>query len=379
MAASAGILSALHATKYVRGYTHPFYRYPAATSPGLARELVLAFTDPDDVVCDPFVGGGTVGVETLAAGRRFLGSDLNELAVFVTKAKTTPVSRKSWDAAAAWASARSLFGEASQSDFAANAWLPEPLGAALASGRSTAEVLNDPGAQRVVLCALLRLGQWALEARDDVPPVEELQERLKALLARMQVGMDDLIAAAADAGITNRSLAGNRAVKCCSASDLSASRAGNRHASQVKLLLTSPPYPGVHVLYHRWQVRGRRETAAPYRVIGAQDGHFMPYYTMGGRSESGKRQYFQTLTETFAALRPLLAPDALVAVVVGFAQPEVQEVEFHSALHAAGYEAHDPLEVPRASLVRDVPNRRWYVRGKKHSAAHEALLFYRVP
>ena len=29
------------------------------------------------------------------------------------------------------------------------------------------------------------------------------------------------------------------------------------------LVVTSPPYPGIHMLYHRWQVDGRKETDAP--------------------------------------------------------------------------------------------------------------------
>jgi hypothetical protein len=37
-------------------------------------------------------------------------------------------------------------------------------------------------------------------------------------------------------------------------------------AGRPKLVLTSPPYPGLHVLYHRWQVKGRRETPAPFWV-----------------------------------------------------------------------------------------------------------------
>ena len=37
----------------------------------------------------------------------------------------------------------------------------------------------------------------------------------------------------------------------------------------IKLVLTSPPYPGVHVLYHRWQVQGRRETPAPFWIVTA--------------------------------------------------------------------------------------------------------------
>ena len=37
-------------------------------------------------------------------------------------------------------------------------------------------------------------------------------------------------------------------------------------------VLTSPPYPGVHVLYHRWQVDGRKEAPGPFWIAGKLDG-----------------------------------------------------------------------------------------------------------
>lgn len=39
----------------------------------LMVELVELFTDPDEVVCDPFAGSGTTGVACLRLGRRFIG------------------------------------------------------------------------------------------------------------------------------------------------------------------------------------------------------------------------------------------------------------------------------------------------------------------
>ena len=33
-----------------------------------------------------------------------------------------------------------------------------------------------------------------------------------------------------------------------------------------RLVVTSPPYPGVHVLYHRWQVDGRKEAPLPFMI-----------------------------------------------------------------------------------------------------------------
>jgi len=40
--------------------------------------LVNQFTDPDDVVLDPFMGSGTTGVACVELGRRFIGMEINK-------------------------------------------------------------------------------------------------------------------------------------------------------------------------------------------------------------------------------------------------------------------------------------------------------------
>ncbi len=378
MPPTAEILRALHGTKYVKGHTHGFYRYPAATAPELIRELLDAFSEPGDLICDPFVGGGTVVVEALAGGRPVLASDLNELAVFVSRAKTSPLSEPAWDAVEEWAADRSIFESLKPQAAAPRAWLPDPLGSSLAVARGSVGRL-PPAARLTARCALLRVGQWALESRDELPEASELHDKLRSHTRGMRTGMADLVEAARSAGVPKGDIRASRAVRCCAADALGADRVGKQSRGRVKLLLSSPPYPGVHVLYHRWQVEGRRETAAPYWLIGAQDGHYMPYYTMGGRTAVGLRRYFERLTRSFQALRPLLAPDALVALIVGFSNPAEQLPAFHGAMFRAGYDEADPLDVPQEALTRDVPNRRWYVRvrGKGKAASRELLLFYR--
>ena len=59
-----------------------------------------------------------------------------------------------------------------------------------------------------------------------------------------------------------------------------------------KLILTSPPYPGVHVLYHRWQVKGRKDTSAPFWIANIEDGQGETYYTFGYRYQNELRKYF---------------------------------------------------------------------------------------
>jgi hypothetical protein len=88
------LLEAFASQSRVSGYTHQFYRHPARFSPQFAARAIEAFTEPGDYVLDPFMGGGTSVVEALVRGRRVVGCDINRLAGFVTRAKTTPLSKK---------------------------------------------------------------------------------------------------------------------------------------------------------------------------------------------------------------------------------------------------------------------------------------------
>lgn len=102
-ASFAALREAACSSDPVVGHTHNFYRYPARFSPQFARAAIEVFSRPGDVVLDPFMGGGTTGVEALVAGRRFIGCDLNPLSLFVTRAKTTPLSNADVRAITRWA------------------------------------------------------------------------------------------------------------------------------------------------------------------------------------------------------------------------------------------------------------------------------------
>ncbi|MFX0184059.1 MAG: DNA methyltransferase [Candidatus Hodarchaeota archaeon] len=69
--------------------THTFYSYPAKFLSKLPRALISHYTDEGDLVLDPFVGGGTTGVEAMVLNRRFIGYDLNPFAIFISNVKTT--------------------------------------------------------------------------------------------------------------------------------------------------------------------------------------------------------------------------------------------------------------------------------------------------
>ncbi|MGC8584335.1 MAG: DNA adenine methylase [Thermoproteus sp.] len=70
----------------------PIHRLLVYTEHGLTPEVVEEFFSSVECgeVVDPFVGSGTVGVEALRRGWRFLGIDSNPAAVVLTAAKVSP-------------------------------------------------------------------------------------------------------------------------------------------------------------------------------------------------------------------------------------------------------------------------------------------------
>lgn len=73
-------------------YTHGIHTYPAMFIPQVARRLLETYSKAGDTICDIFCGSGTALVESKVLGRNAYGIDLNPLAIFIAKAKTTPIN-----------------------------------------------------------------------------------------------------------------------------------------------------------------------------------------------------------------------------------------------------------------------------------------------
>jgi site-specific DNA-methyltransferase (adenine-specific) len=58
--------------------------YPAEKPVRVSEVLINQSTKPGEVVADPFMGSGSVGVAAVKNGRRFIGTDLNPGAVRIT-------------------------------------------------------------------------------------------------------------------------------------------------------------------------------------------------------------------------------------------------------------------------------------------------------
>lgn len=368
----------------VGGATHRFYRYPARFSPQFARGVIEALSEPGDLVLDPFVGGGTTAVEALRSNRRCIGSDINELALFVSKVKTTVLNLDELRFLQSW------FGQFEESltiahSFAGHdswrekgyfrhletpeTWRHKNL---IQSALTQIEKLHTKRLSDFMRCVVLRSMQLSLDGRRNVMTIEQVRAKITDHFHEM---VNDMTALAEE--LSQGEVSSTPSILKCNATNLHQTQAIT-DAGAPKLVLTSPPYPGLHVLYHRWQVNGRRETAAPYWIANKLDGDGERYYTLGNRREKELRTYFHNLRTIFSSVSQIINHETIIVQMVAFSDPQWQLPKYLEVLEEAGLsEIH--MEVDGGPRIwRDVPNRKWHAeRQQRRDGSREVVLFHR--
>ena len=381
------LIAAARDPSLVSGYTHNFYKYPARFSPKFVRAAIEIFTKAGDIVFDPFMGGGTSLVEAMALGRPAFGTDISALAAFVAAAKTTLYDEAELVALTRWIDGlgRKInmrrqtvhFDDYAELGYyrhldTAKTWR---LRKAIEQALSTAIQLHDDKLETFARCAILRTAQWALDARKKLPRVADFRAALAGYAGLMIVGARELREAVMRHGSPPRVDCLNRPVAGVESDPLVCDRPGPR------LVLTSPPYPGIHMLYHRWQVDGRKESPAPFWIANKLDGAGSSYYTMGDRKAAELRTYFSQLEIALRSVAALCDTTTTIIQVVAFAEPAWQLPRYLAVARAAGMMELTPpahCDMPDRRLWRQVPNRRWHAdqRGEI-PASQEAVLFFR--
>jgi hypothetical protein len=148
-----------------------------------------------------------------------------------------------------------------------------------------------------------------------------------------------------------------------------------------RLILTSPPYPGVHVRYHRWQVDGRKEAPLPFLIANKLDGAGSSYYTMGDRKYPELKTYFDNIRNTMSSIAALADERTIIVQMVAFANPTWQLDRYLETMEEAGLsEVFLPTLQGEADgrLWRTVPNRRWYSDQRGETpGSQEVVLIHR--
>jgi hypothetical protein len=359
---------------------HEFYRYPARFSPTFARAALEAFSQSGDIILDPFVGGGTTAVEALVSGRHSIVADLNPLATFVTRVKTRPLTSQSQIAVQKWIEQLPRTTLLNRPSPAADTWMDhgylKGLGTRL-TWRITkvirlALATVDPSDTRAAAfcrCIVLRTAQWAFDMRSAIPAVEEFRSSLishgHAMLQiattfAQSVPYSDRLPYILEQGVPGL-----------------ADLVGSFSVGSPTLVLTSPPYPGVYVNYHRWKLLGRKEIRAPYWIANQLDGHGLAYYTMHSRAERTLTTYFDQLRSAFQDIARLIQPSTMVVQLVGFNNPSDQLPRYLNTMSDAGFEEMLLPELATwddGRLWRPVPSRRWWAEAQSRQlvAPHTA-------
>jgi hypothetical protein len=383
----AALIAGARDTHPVTGLTHNFYRYPARFSPAFVRAAIQAFSSPGDTVMDPYVGGGTTAVEAIALGRNAVGVDVSELAEFVSEVKTTVMTTTELEVLAGWAervgraiNVRLLsihFPDYEERGYFKHLDGPSRwrLRRAIEQAIGSALALNSSKLIAFARCAVLRTAQWALDGRRTLPSVPQFRTMLEETAMDMVKGARELAGAVGACGVVP------------TVSILNRSAAGLEDDERLlempvpKLVVTSPPYPGIHVLYHRWQVDGRKETAAPFWIANKLDGSGSSYYTMGDRKNAQHRTYFESLLAATTSVVGLCDSSTTFVQMVAFSNPALQLPRYLESMKTAGLsEVFLPSLAGNGDgrLWRTVPNRKWYAHQRGNTpGSQEVVLLHR--
>ena len=323
------------------------------------------------------------------AGRRAIVADINPLATFVTRVKTTPLSRAQKHLVENWindvVTDAKIYRGAIDFDQWRNAGYLRHI-----ESRDTWRITKlirlalewlptqDPHAEQFCRCVLLRTAQWAFDLGNRIPKVNEFRN----VMAGHGHGMLDvltelspkLISSAPHLDILDSALPG---------------LSGHPRVQEIgrpDLILTSPPYPGVHVAYHRWKLFSRKETPAPYWIADRKDSNGIAHYTMSARSGRDLRNYYAKLHAAYVDLAAIASDQTTLVQIVGFSDPQNHLPRYLDTMTSAGFtEFRLPKEFADTEdgrLWRAVPGRRWWTQAHSRrdvtsQTAKEVVLFHK--
>ena len=323
-------------------------------------------------------------VEASVLGRHSIGTDLSELAIFVGRVKTTSLSDHDLENITQWADALIVKLNMHRTTRRPKKWIANGyqrninsletwrIRKLLELAISRLTELTTRAQQDFARCVLLNCGQWALDCRTTIPTTEEFRRKLRSIFTEMIAGAREYTRAAKNV----KALCLHRSVIGVELDPVVAKQ------NPPRLILLSPPYPGVYVLYHRWKVQGRKETPAPFWVANSLDGSGMAYYTLGDRKQQKLRRYFEEIKQAFTSVAKVANEESWLVQMVGFSNPSWQLPMYLQALSEAGFTEVKLTDLANARdgrLWRSVPNRKWFAayQDTAQSTAREVVLFHR--
>lgn len=378
--ALAEIKTGMSHTQKITEWTHNLYKYPACFPASFPRTVINSFSKPDDWILDPFVGGGTSAVEALVAKRNFIGTDINDLALFSSKIKTAILNSSDIKTLHAWSESiklsRTISEKREQDEFYFSN-VPKVIEVTTRKLMSAIRELPTAKLQNFAKGVLLRLGQLEIEQRLTIVDVRHAEEVYKGLLFSSIQQADALRLEMA----RQNDFIPDIEINFANASSSEVVDIWSKANQPFNLVLTSPPYPERHILYNKWQVRGRAETRLPYWIIESDQIESEPFYTMAARESTASLEiYITNMLAVFENLNAVMEKNGVFIQVIAFSDLERQLPLYLDAMNEAGFLEIKNIDTNSSDgrLWREVPNRRWFNRVEgRRSSCQEVVLFHK--
>src|SRR6476646_4841103 len=355
---------------------HSIHPYPAKFIAELPRQLIDLLSRREDLVLDPFSGGGTVGVEALLARRTFFGIDANPIGNAAARAKTTNLVEA--DLSGLRKVEKGLLAlDAEQLRSKTPTWLPEipnvekwyaeDVFHALGVVRDTVLVPATPAARQLALVAFVqaaaKLSFQESETRYvSKPRAIEVIEVPRGVLAEIR---------------RIRRLAEELPISDISppvfvdgdARDPALYPTGR---DSVGLVVTSPPYPNTfdYHLYHRFRLFWLGEDPKELRRL--EIGSHLKNQSVENPIEAYRRDLRAVLSNCLTALQP--GRYAAFVIGDGLFKGEIFSTA-ESLVEIACEIGYDHV----ATLDRPLPEHRRSVTRPGRRLATEQILFLRKP
>ena len=379
------IIKAAKDQSRVRGFTHRFYTYPAGFSPVFARAAIKYLTKKNDLVLDPFMGGGTSVIEAIRTNRKVIGIDLNPISTFVTKVKTAKLSKKNINKMEKWTYVMS---EILDYKYKNDKFSKKALSLINFKKLGKKEISNlkkiikgssfylkrlkkikNKKENDFLKLLLLRCLHSTLHDKRPIPDFHVFKAKIRSNSLDMLEGMNSfdkyLINYKNDFKIYN---------KCSS----KAHNVKKLKSKKIKLILTSPPYPGINIPYARWQIHGRRNTTLPYLVLGLDIPENKSIFNFQNPRNENLNIYFDTMRRIFTSLRKISSKKTIILQLVAFNNEKGVFKKYLKTMNECGFKE---IKLKKNGHVwRKVPSRSWqarYVKGDI-STANEVLLAHKT-
>ena len=370
----------------VRGFTHRFYTYPAGFSPVFVEAAIKNLTKKNDLVLDPFMGGGTTVVEALRTNRKVIGIDLNPIAAFVTRVKTAKLSEKNINKIESWAY---LMSETLDYKLKKNDKFTEKaLSLINFKGLGKKEIFNlktiikgssfylqrlkkikNKKENDFLRLLLLRCLHSTLHDKRPIADFHVFKAKIRSNSLDMLGGMNDL-----DKYLVNSRNKFKLYNKCSSKTH----KVKELKSKKAKLVVTSPPYPGINIPYARWQIHGRRNTTLPYLVLGFDIPENKSIFNFQNPRNTNLNIYFNTMKKIFSALRKISSKKSIVLQLVAFNREKGVFKKYLKTMNECGFKEVNLK--PKGHVWRKVPSRSWQARYVKGDipTANEVLLAHKI-